>query len=106
MSNHLPEVKKNRTALLKEANELINGDRHKDYGDASDNFRRIAAGWSEIVGKEIKPHEVALMMDWLKTCRLITSPDKEDSWVDKIGYGALGGELALNARKVAASSGS
>jgi hypothetical protein len=53
---------------------------------------------------ELTPAHVALMMDWLKTCRLLTTLNHEDSWVDKAGYTALGAEFALrtsrtNARK-------
>ena len=35
-----------RDEILKEAENLINGDRAKDYGDAEDNFERIATGWN------------------------------------------------------------
>jgi hypothetical protein len=37
---------------------------------------------------------VALMMDWLKTSRLLGTLDHADSWVDKAGYTALGGEFS------------
>lgn len=84
-----------RGVLLEEAAALIDGQRAKDYGDAHENFARIATGWSEIIGKAVSPAQVALCMDWLKTCRLITSPNHRDSWVDKAGYVALGGEIAL-----------
>jgi hypothetical protein len=33
------------------------------------------------------------MMDWVKTARLIETIDHDDSWVDKAGYSALGGEF-------------
>jgi hypothetical protein len=36
---------------------------------------------------------VALMMDWVKTARLLQTPDHEDSWIDKCGYSALGGSF-------------
>lgn len=84
----------NRDEILSSARSLINGDRAADYGDASENFTRIAAGWSVILNRKVHAHEVALCMDWLKTCRLIGSPDHLDSWIDKAGYTALGGEIA------------
>jgi hypothetical protein len=34
------------------------------------------------------------MMDWLKTARLLNDLNKADSWVDKCGYSALGGEFS------------
>ncbi|OXE37465.1 MAG: hypothetical protein CGW95_01570, partial [Phenylobacterium zucineum] len=84
-----PEPSPNdRAVLLDEAEKLINGQRHEDYGTASENFSRIAHGWSEILGHEVTLVQVALCMDWLKTCRLITSPGHRDSWIDKLGYSA------------------
>ena len=35
------------------------------------------------------------MMDWVKTSRLLSSMDHKDSWEDKIGYSALGGEFMV-----------
>jgi len=94
-----------RNETIDAAKELINGDRAKDYGDAYDTHNRIAEGWNVIMREALKTHgyltpsHVALMMDWLKTSRLLTNMDKFDSWVDKIGYSALGAEfVALDAR--------
>jgi len=83
-----------RNEILATAGALVNGQRNQDYGTAAVNFSRIAQGWSVIFGRTVEAHEVALAMDWVKTCRLITSPDHLDSWVDKAGYTALGGEIA------------
>jgi hypothetical protein len=41
----------------------------------------------------ITAKHVALMMDWVKTCRLLETIDHQDSWVDKVGYSALGGSF-------------
>lgn len=90
----------NRDHVLDTAKELINGDRAKDYGDAFDNHERIAVGWNIIVRAALEkpgyltPMHVALMMDWLKTSRLLTTIDHKDSWVDKAAYSALGGEFS------------
>lgn len=89
-------VNTSRREILAEAAQLIDGQRAKDYGDAKDNFARIAVGWSEILQSQVTAAQVALCMDWLKTCRLITSPDHRDSWIDKAGYVGLGGEIALS----------
>ena len=35
-----------RDEILDTAKELINGQRAKDYGDAEENFQRIADGWT------------------------------------------------------------
>ena len=88
-----------REEILKKAESLINGPRAKQYGHAQENFERIMNGWNPIVASAIKlhgrltPKHIALMMDWLKTSRLLEDIEHEDSWVDKIGYTALGAEL-------------
>jgi hypothetical protein len=89
-----------RSVLLAMADKAINGDRARDYGDAYENFSRIAAGWGVILESaaedvsDLRPERVALMMCWLKMCRLMNGLSHEDSWVDLAGYAALGGELA------------
>jgi hypothetical protein len=92
----------NRTEILEKAGEYINGQRAQDYGDAHDNFDRIAEGWNIILRSALTTHgylsaqHVALMLDWMKTSRLLNSLDHSDSWVDKCGYSALGGEFITN----------
>lgn len=89
----------NRKKVLEAASNLICGDRHKDYGEAIVNHQRIATGWNVIAKQafkshgEITPAHVALMMDWVKTSRLVETIDHEDSWIDKAGYSALGAEF-------------
>lgn len=91
-----------RDELLNKAGELISGKRHEDYGDAADNFARIAEGWQLIIDNAkdedgavfLTEMHVALMMDWLKTARLLNKLHDRDGWLDKIGYSALGGEIA------------
>ena len=94
-----------RDEVLDKAKSLISGDRQEDYGDATQSFRAIADGWNVIVSRAIKqngtfapltPAHVALMMDWLKTTRLLNDTSHQDSWVDKAGYSALGAEIGLS----------
>jgi len=82
-----------RNLILTRAQDLINNDRQEEYGPPNKNFKDISAGWSIIFDKEVQPFEVALAMDWVKTCRALKSPELEDSWIDKAGYSAIGGEL-------------
>jgi len=90
----------NRDEILKLAEELINGDRAKDYGSAQANFCRIKQGWNVIIQAALTTHgelnegHVALMMAWVKISRLCQTIDHDDSWVDLAAYAALGGELA------------
>ena len=89
----------NRQECLDKAAELINGDRARDYGDAYENHGRICEGWNIIVRAAmmdtgyLTPAHVALMMDWVKTSRLLETIDHADSWIDKAGYTALGAEF-------------
>jgi hypothetical protein len=48
--------------------------------------------WSVLLGKEVTVRQVYQCMVAVKLCRLIETPDHEDSWIDICGYGALGGE--------------
>ena len=97
MSSKFKTPLANKKDYLKEAELLIHGDREADYGDNLLNHRRIATMWNVILGKKlitpIEPEEVAACMIGLKVARLSEDTKKKDSWVDVVGYGALGGEM-------------
>jgi hypothetical protein len=88
--------------VMKEAGKIVNADRRDDYGDARDSFETIAALWTVYLsargvlkgGGYIKPSDVAMLMDLLKTSRFATGGYKADTFVDKVGYSALAGALA------------
>ena len=71
---------------LTKAVEVVNGDRQKDYGDIKGNFERIAAHWSQILGKDVSVEEFTLCMIAVKMARLKETPKHEDSWTDIVGY--------------------
>lgn len=81
-----------REQALKTAEELINGTRATNYGDAYKNHERIAKLWSVVLGVEVTVSQVYLCLNQLKVSRLIETPKHEDSWIDIAGYAALGGE--------------
>ena len=83
-----------RTALLRDADELINGDRNNQYGPPTQDFARTAALWSIYLdGKRmLDAHDVAVMMILLKISRISWSAETRDSWVDIAGYAACGFE--------------
>lgn len=83
-----------RTKILQEASELINGQRQSDYGTPRANFSAIAAMWSAYLGADIEPRDVANMMALLKIARLRMA-NHRDSAVDGCGYIALSHELGL-----------
>ena len=84
---------KDREYFLKEAEGLINGQRAKEYGPARKNHERIAKIWSVILEQDVTPEQVVACMVGLKLARLSEDMTKNDSWVDIIGYAALGGEI-------------
>lgn len=91
----------NRNVLLTTARDAINGGRNDDYGGPEDSFRVIAAFWNAFLEHrkeegDLQPYEIAIMMDMLKTARLLhTKGQHVDSWVDKAGYSACGAECAI-----------
>ena len=84
---------KDRQFFLKTAEQLINGPRAKEYGPARKHHERIAQIWSIILEQDITPEQVVACMVGLKLARLSEDMTKDDSWVDIIGYAALGGEI-------------
>ena len=86
----------NRSDCLREASSLICGPRHDDYGDAKDNFARIASYWSVRLGIEVSAVEVADCLAHMKMARKQVNGTHTDSAVDMCGYIALGIEIATN----------
>jgi Domain of unknown function (DUF6378) len=61
--------------------------RQDDYGDAEEAFTAIGRIWGAFLKiDDIPAHEVALLMDALKSVRLFNNPSHEDSFNDKYGY--------------------
>jgi hypothetical protein len=84
----------NRDRTIEVAQSLINGNRQDEYGKAEENFGRIAVRWQQLLGIEIKPWQVGVMMADLKLARLANGKPDVDSFVDGIGYLALASELS------------
>ena len=72
----------------KEALNSVLKERQKNYGNALENFEKIGKIWAALLGlpEPIEPHQVALLMDALKTVRVFDRPEHEDSWIYKLGY--------------------
>jgi nucleoside 2-deoxyribosyltransferase len=83
--------------IAEEAVRLVQpgGDRHEQYGAPLEDFTRSAIIMSVILGHEVKPEQVPLLMIAVKLSRLVQTPQKRDSAVDVIGY-ALTYEDAMN----------
>ena len=83
-----------RSEILDEANCLVHGDRQQSYGPPEVNFANIAERWSQLLGVDLEPWMVGVMMADLKLARLASGPPQPDTFVDICGYAALAGELA------------
>ena len=81
-----------RTKVLAEAIDLINGEREKHYGTPQQNFAAVADMWSAYLGHSVSSADVCHMMALLKIARLRNGRHK-DSSVDAAGYMALGFEV-------------
>jgi len=75
--------------------EEILAARLDEYGDAFIEFTAIGRVWAAFLKLEddIPAHQVALMMDALKSVRLFYNPYKDDSWLDKEGYTKHGKDI-------------
>lgn len=88
-----------REQTLREAIEAVTKDRNTDYGSPEDNFKDIADMY-DIYRRGLKrintlPHDIAIIGILIKICRIKTSPQKKDNWVDIEGYGACGYEAVV-----------
>ncbi len=79
--------KEPQRSWLKLAEDLVSGEKNKDYGEVVDSFSRIAQLWSVYLrGRaSISAMDVGIMMILLKCSRSITSK-KQDTFVDIAGY--------------------
>lgn len=63
-------------SMLQQADDLINGQRQKDYGDKLRNFTQIAMGMQMVLATKLLPravitaNDVALLMIQVKIARL------------------------------------
>jgi len=71
--------------ILQEAHETLNGDRAEEYGDPAENFARAATIASELLGRVIRPADVAAVMVAVKLGRAARKP-KRDTLVDAAAY--------------------
>lgn len=76
-------------AILREAADLLDGDRQDEYGDVFENHERIASEWSSILGHPVTGGQVAACMVAVKRSRLTQNPQHHDSHVDALAYTAI-----------------
>lgn len=82
----MKDIAEGNMTILHKADHIINGARKDDYGNAEENFGRIATIWSCLLGADVTPAQVVQCMIALKLARLFNTPDHYDSWLDIAGY--------------------
>lgn len=78
----------NNKSILSEAEEIVNGSRHSDYGDARESFSRVATIASVMTGKELAPEDCCAVLMAVKLVRESFN-HKRDNLVDLCGYAEL-----------------
>lgn len=73
------------TYLLTDAADIIDG-KSETHGEPERNFENIAEKWSDYLGVNIDPVDVAEMMIRLKLARSETGNFNEDDYRDLISY--------------------
>lgn len=82
------ERKEGEKSILSEAEEIVNGSRHSDYGDAKESFSRVATIASVMTGKELAPEDCCSVLMAVKLVRE-SFKHKRDNLVDLCGYAEL-----------------
>ena len=84
--------------VLKQAHDVIYGEREQTYGDPGKNLRVVANFWENYLAARghwdrdsegLTSEDVCHMMSLLKIARLTNTPSHHDSLVDLCGYTAL-----------------
>lgn len=88
----------NDKSILSEAEEIVNGSRHSDYGDPVESFERIAKIASMIAGKDLFPEECCAVLMAVKLVRE-SFAHKRDNLVDLCGYACIMNEIKESNKK-------
>ena len=89
---HLPHAEhENISAFFERCYDLIR-ERSAEYDPPVVSFTKIALYWSEYLGSEVTPYDVAIMMCQLKIARL-SKGHHQDSLEDAAAYLAIANSL-------------
>jgi len=76
--------------ILREAYDLITGDRQRDYDHPLDDYQKVVTIFEALTGNKLSVEHAILFMVSVKMARLRTNLDKDslhhDSIVDAAGY--------------------
>lgn len=85
-------------SILAEAEDIVNGSRQSDYGDANESFSRIATIASVMTGKDLSPEDCCAVMMAVKLVRESFN-HKRDNLVDLCGYANILNEIRESEKK-------
>lgn len=85
------ETRKN---IIEKVAKTILDDRQDTYGSPENSFQLIALYWGLYLEINIRPDQVADMMELLKVARRQNQPFHLDNYIDSAGYAIIAGELA------------
>ena len=86
-------MKQQNGNILLKAHDLVNGDRQAAYGSPKESFAVTAKLWTEYMGREFKPKDVAMFLALVKIARESYSHSRENL-IDACGYLAIAADLA------------
>lgn len=92
------EIKTENKSILSEAEEIVNGSRHSDYGDPVESFERIAKTASMIAGRDLSPNECCAVLMAVKLVRE-SFAHKRDNLIDLCGYAYIMNEIKESNKK-------
>ena len=72
-------------SICKIADEIVCGERRRDYGPPTANFQLTANTFNALTGHKLSAEEVAIFMIVLKLARQVHTP-KRDNLIDICGY--------------------
>ena len=75
-------------SILSDAEEIVDGSRQSDYGDARESFGRVATIASVMTGKELAPEDCCAVLMAVKLVRE-SFAHRRDNLVDLCGYAEL-----------------
>ena len=86
-----------REEILNQALQYVQVDRNATYDEPERNFQRIAdlanvALENAFDRGYLLPHEVGIFMVCVKLARIVTSPERDDHYIDGAGYFACSAE--------------
>lgn len=81
-------------AVFDGAREAVLDDRGETHGGIHENFGQTAAFWSDYLGADVTPTDVAVMMVLMKASRQKCGSEDPDHYTDMAGYAAIANGLA------------